>query len=133
MLLRMNTDKKMWGPRLYAYLEAAWTAAGSTREAWAREHDLTPTTVRGWGEDAREPSISNMQVVARALGVELLDVLVIAGILDETRKGHAAPLAPEPPTIAAALSADQALTKADREKISDFAAMVREARGRSRP
>lgn len=121
-IVRMRIDDmKQWGPRLYAFAETYWTRAGMSRDAWARHHGVTPTMLLRWEDGTTVPGLPAILDIAAATETPLIDVLVVAGILDASEVGAAAP------TVDAALLGDPALTDLQRRTLTEMLAALREA------
>lgn len=116
MLLGMTNDRAQWGPRLYAYLEAFWTAAGQTRAAWTVKHGLQDATVSRW-EHGVPPRIEGMLAAAEAAGVRVLDVLMVVGIVDAKDVEREPARAPKVISLEDAVLMDPELTDGGRKVV----------------
>jgi hypothetical protein len=124
-LIRMTSVAGEWGPNLYRHLEAHWHAVGTTQNAWSEANGFHPSTVYRWGQ-GKQPGLDHMQAVAAALGVTLLDVLLIAGVIDAEDVGRAAPTAPEPTSPEVAIRGDESLNDWQQRHLLDFLASIRD-------
>lgn len=131
-----RADADQWGPRLYEYLEAVWRADGTNQNSWSLEHRIPAATISRLGSGA-VPSLSTMRTIADALGLTLVDVQLVAGVLDEAEVKRKAPAAPAPQSIDDVIETDPTLQDWQRKAVSDVLTMVRGveseiARGRRR-
>ncbi len=119
------TNTKDWGPRLYAYLERYWATHDTNRNAWSGVHaGVEPVTLYGW-KKGNIPSLTTMQAVATALGATMLDLLIVAGVVDKKEVGHDA-ASPEAPSIDDAIRLDPTLSAAQRRDLTEVLQGMRE-------
>ena len=115
----MSTNVDEWGPNLYAYLEAYWRANGTNANAWSGAHvGIEAPTLSRW-RGGSVPSLTTMRTVADALGLSMLDILLIAGIVDAS---EATGQPPTPPVLSvdAAIKSDPDLTPFQRKTLADI-------------
>lgn len=121
MIGSMTADPSEWGPRLYAHVDAHLRAAGLTVNAWADAHPgVGGPTLSRW-RDGVTPRLETMLPVAAALGETILDLLVVAGVVDPDDPRRDAP------TIEAALRGDPGLSDLERTTMTQILAALRKA------
>lgn len=110
----MSNDTTGFGPALYRYLQAYWTAKGTNQNAWCDEHPgLHAPTVGRW-RNGSEPKLNALRKVAEALGEPVIQILVAAEVLTP-EEAHGIEAHPYTPTFDDAVRSDPTLTDRERE------------------
>lgn len=105
----MSDTQQLGSPaqRLADYLEALAAAAGQSVRAYCAERGFDDARISRWKTSARDPQFSLMREFGDAFGLNLGQVMVIAGYGTPADFGDGAeppePVAPEPPDLDAAL------------------------------
>lgn len=99
---------------LTRFLEAEWKALGTNRGKWCRKVGLADSTVFRWSQGV-EPDMPTYDLLAKALGRDLVDVLQAAGYLSaEDLAGRS--VAPRGlPDAMDAVRADPALSEEEKQ------------------